>query len=51
MAVEIGHIAQLLDATLDQHQHRKGMRALCMDKTPPSSQTSQLWLYKKNHKS
>jgi hypothetical protein len=27
MAAEVGRIAQLLDATLDPHQHRKGVFA------------------------
>ncbi|KAL1884176.1 hypothetical protein VTK73DRAFT_5312 [Phialemonium thermophilum] len=35
MAVEIGHIAQLLDATLDQHQHRKAENALRQEEKKP----------------
>jgi hypothetical protein len=30
MAAEVGRIAQLLDATLDPHQHRKGVFARSM---------------------
>lgn len=29
MAAQIGHIAQLLDATLDQHHHKKGGCQIC----------------------